>query len=80
MSTERQARLRNESAEQYPTIPVHMWTSADALAHLVAPDTTQAEETRSGRALVDRDFEFRGGHRQLAGWIARTRTGESSPH
>ena len=81
MSTERQARLRNESADQYPTIPVHRWTSAHALAHLVASDTHLAEEMRKGRTLVDSDFEFRGGQRRwLAGWIARTRTGESSPH
>ena len=75
MGTERQARLRQESADQYPTIPVHRWTSAHVLADLVASDTPQAEEMRTGRALVDTDFEFRGGQRRwFTGWIARTRT------
>lgn len=77
MSTERQARLRNESAGQYPTIPVHIWTSAHALAQLVALDTPQPGEMGTGRTLVDTDFEFRGGQRRwFAGWITRTRTGE----
>jgi hypothetical protein len=75
MSIERQARLKQESADQYPTIPVHRWTSAHALAQLVASDTPQPEEMRTGRALVDADFEFRGGQRRwFTGWIARTRT------
>ena len=77
--TERQARLKHESADHYPTLPVHRWTSAHALADLVASDTPQAEDMRTGRTLVDTDFEFRGGRSQdLAGWIRRTRTGEPS--
>jgi len=74
----REAKLRTECAARHPTLPVHMWTSAASLAHLVASDTPPpAEEIRTGRTLLDTDFEFRGGRRRgLAGWIARTRTGE----
>jgi hypothetical protein len=51
-----------------------MWTSAASLANLVA---SVEDKIRAGRTLLDTDFEFRGGRRRgLAGWIARTRTGE----
>ncbi|MEA2722573.1 MAG: hypothetical protein QOH59_344, partial [Gemmatimonadales bacterium] len=32
----RQARLRTACADRFPTLPVHMWTSADSLTQLVA--------------------------------------------
>jgi hypothetical protein len=74
----REAKLRTECAARHPTLPVHMWTSAASLAHLVSSDTNPpAEKMDSGRTLLDTDFEFRGGRcRGLAGWITRTRTGE----
>lgn len=76
--TERQARLRTECADRYPTLPVHMWTSADSLAHLVASfPAPLVVEITGGRTLLDTDFEFRGGRRRwLPGWMSRTRSGE----
>jgi hypothetical protein len=72
--TVREAKLRTKRAALHPTLPVHRWTSAASLAHLVA--STQEERT-GARPLLDADFEFRGGSRRwVAGWIARTRTGE----
>ena len=69
----REAKLRPECAERYPTLPVRMWTSAASLASLVASGTP----LKMGRTLLDTDFEFRGGRRRwLAGWLARTRIGE----
>ena len=54
--TTREARLRPHCADRYPQLPVGRWTSAEALAELVAtPDSTGA------RILVEADFEFRGG-------------------
>jgi hypothetical protein len=61
----RQAKLRPECAERYPTLPARMWTSATWLADLVA----SYREVRRGRrrepdeerTLSEADFEFRGG-------------------
>ena len=79
-TTVRQAKLRPECAERYPTLPARMWTSAGHLAELVAPygrAPQRSEETRKGRTLPDTDFEFQGGFpRRLGGLITRTRTGE----
>ena len=73
----REGKLRTACAVRHPTLPVHMWTSAASLAHVVASETPPAEETKTGRVLLDTDFEFRGGRRRgLAGWITRTRSGE----
>lgn len=74
----REAKLRTDCAERYPTLPVHMWTSAASLANLVASFAfSDAEEMTRGRTLLDTDFEFRGGRRRwLAGWMAHTRVGE----
>ena len=71
----REAKLRTECAARHPTLPVHMWTSAASLAHLVA--SFHAQEVPEGRTLLDADFEFRGGRRRwFAGWMAHTRVGE----
>lgn len=77
----RQARLRPERAEGYPTLPASMWTSARCLAALVTtyagslpprPGTSGPERT-----LPETDFEFRGGPvRRPAGQSLRTRIGE----
>jgi hypothetical protein len=79
-ATVRQAKLRPECADRYPTLPARMWTSAGRLAELVASyrrAPQRPEETRKGRTLPEADFEFRGGFpRWLGGLIARTRTGE----
>jgi hypothetical protein len=73
--TVRQAKLRPECAERYPTLPACRWTSATGLADLVAscreagperPRTLDKERT-----LSEVDFEFRGGLPQLVGWVVR---------
>jgi hypothetical protein len=64
-TTVRQAKLRPESAERYPTLPARMWTSANCLADLVASYRGARPERRGKpgeeRALAESDFEFRGG-------------------
>lgn len=76
----REAKLRTECAARYPSLPVSMWTSAASLADLVASFPTLEVEMVTGRALLDTDFEFRGGvQHRLSGGIPRTRTGEPSP-
>ena len=81
MSTVRQARLKRECAERYPTIPARMWTSAACLAQLVGA-YCRARPQRPGRrekkrTLSEADFEFRGGlPHWLDGSITHTRTGE----
>ena len=82
MSTVRQAKLKPERAELYPTIPARMWTSAACLAELVSAyrraRAQRPGRTEKERTLSEADFEFQGGFpRWLGGLIARTRTGES---
>jgi hypothetical protein len=78
----RQARLRPEWADRYPTLPARMWTSAARLAELVAcyrrarPQPPGVIE--KGRTLPEAEFEFRGGSFR-GSWgrlMAHTRTGE----
>jgi hypothetical protein len=81
MAPDRQAKLRPECANRYPTLPARMWTSAARLAELVASYRRALQrpgKTRKGRTLPEADFEFRGGFPRwgLGGWIVRTRTGE----
>jgi hypothetical protein len=77
----RQAQLKPECAERYPTLPARMWTSATWVAELVV-SSGGARSERPGRSdqertLLEADFEFRGGFpRRLGGWFARTRPGE----
>ena len=79
--TVRQAQLKPECAERYPTLPARMWTSATCVAELVdssrgAPSKWLRRSDKE-RTLLEADFEFRGGFpRQLGGWFARTRPGE----
>jgi hypothetical protein len=77
-ATVRQAKLKPECAERYPTLPARMWTSATWLAELVGsyrearlePPGTPIKE----RTLSEIDFEFRGGlPRGLRGLFTRTR-------
>jgi hypothetical protein len=77
----RQARLRPECADRYPTIPVHRWTPASGLSELVNSCRQDRPESdgpaTTGRMLPDYDFQFRGGlPRQFGLWFARTRVGE----
>jgi hypothetical protein len=74
----RQARLKPECAERYPTLPARMWTSATSLAELVTSSgSAQPVKLDKDRTLCEADFEFRGGlPRRLGGWFARTRPGE----
>jgi hypothetical protein len=66
-TTVRQAKLRPECAERYPTLPARMWTSATCLAELVAsyqgmrPRPKRRGEPDEERTLSETDFEFRGG-------------------
>lgn len=81
----RQARLRTECAEHYPTLPARMWTSATRLAGLVvsyqAGQPKRSEKPGKERTLSEADFEFRGGFpRWSGGWFAHTRTGELTYH
>ena len=77
-ATVRQARLKPECADHYPTLPAHMWTAAASLTELVASyGRARPERMQKGRTLSEADFDFRGGFpRRLGGWFARTRTGE----
>ena len=79
-ATVRQAKLRRECADRYPTLPARMWTSAARLAELVASyrrGPQRPGKIKKKRTLSEADFEFRGGSpRWLGGLIARTRTGE----
>ena len=65
-TTVRQAKLRPECAERYPTLPARMWTSATCRADLVAsyrggPRPERRGEPDEERTLSKADFEFRGG-------------------
>jgi hypothetical protein len=72
----RQAQLRPECAERYPTLPASRWTSAACLADLVAFSRADAPEEE--RTLCEADFRFRGGVPRWSGQsFARTRAGES---
>ena len=73
-ATVRQAKLKPECADRYPTLPARMWTSAARLAELVAPYRRAPQrpgKTRKGRTLPEADFEFRGGFAQLIGRVDR---------
>jgi hypothetical protein len=74
----RQAKLRPECAERYPTLPCRMWTSATWLAELVASDRgARPGEPDNGRTLSETDFEFRGGVSRCSGGLfAHTRADE----
>jgi hypothetical protein len=74
----RQAKLRPECAERYPTLPACMWTSATCLAELVSSyGGARPREADNERTLSETDFEFRGGaSRALGGLFVRTRIDE----
>jgi hypothetical protein len=62
MATVRQARLKPESADRYPSLPVRMWTSATWVAAWVASYRhTLCDHRTDERPLSATDFEFRGG-------------------
>jgi hypothetical protein len=77
-SSVRQAKLRPERAESYPTLPARMWTSARCLAELVASYRgARRGEPDQERTLAETDFEFRGGaSRSSDGLLAHTRMDE----
>ena len=74
----RQAKLRPECAQGYPTLPASMWTSATCLAELVSSyQAAQPGEPDKERTLSETDFEFRGGASRCSGGLfARTRIDE----
>jgi hypothetical protein len=60
-TTVREAKLKPERAERYPTLPARMWTSATWMAALVASYWgDQPERPEDERVLPEDDFEFRG--------------------
>ena len=73
METIREARLQREAADRYPFIPVRMWTQAARMADLVREHLEHVgRRVRARRrALVDRDFRFRGGLRHPPGAYTR---------
>ena len=76
-STVRQAKLRPECAERYPTLPARMWTSATCLAELVSSYRAALPGEPNERTLSETDFEFRGGaSRRSGGLFVRTRIDE----
>ena len=80
-ATGRQAKLKPECADRYPTLPARMWTSAACLTELVTAYRRawprRPAKAEKGRTLSETDFEFRGGFpRRLGGLFACTRTGE----
>jgi hypothetical protein len=80
-TTVREAKLKPECAERYPTLPARMWTSATSLAELVAfyqeAPPERPRKHNKERTLSDIDFEFRGGlPRGLGGLFTRTRISE----
>ena len=81
--TVRQARLRPEGAECYPTFPVRVWTSAACIAKLVRIGCgvpPEPSEPRGGqRTLSVAHFQFRGGSVAPRGPSSRTRLGEPAP-
>jgi hypothetical protein len=74
----RQAQLRPECADRYPTLPARIWTSATCLAELVATyQGPRHGKPNKDRTLSEGDFEFRGGLPRLsAGLFACTRIDE----
>jgi hypothetical protein len=76
----REAQLKPEWADHYPSHPARMWTSAALLAKLVESCRRgRSSQAGKGRTLPDAEFRFRGGARRwLGGLIARTRIGEAS--
>jgi len=66
----REARLRPEWAELYPTILPDSWHLAAALLPLVLRYQLLSEAGRSDarRILDDTHFEFRGGRPRDSGW------------
>jgi hypothetical protein len=60
----RQAKLKPESADLYPTLPARMWTPAACLTELVASyrraQPQEPGKAETGRTLPETDFEFRG--------------------
>ena len=59
----REAALRPDAAEDYPYLPVRMWTGARRLADLVAKyrGIPAAAVNRLNRVLSDDEFMCRGG-------------------
>lgn len=80
-ATVRQAKLKPECADRYPTLPARMWTSAVCLTELVTSYRGdlphEPRSTEKERTLPETDFEFQGGFpRLLGGLFSRTRAGE----
>jgi hypothetical protein len=76
----REARLRPEWADLYPSMTADVWYVAAELVPTVLRQRLQERQTWefSERILVDDHFEFRGGHprdRAWAGILSRVEDG-----
>jgi hypothetical protein len=71
----REAQLRREAADRYPTVPARMWTHARRLDALLM--RSQQGRPRSGRTMSEDDFQFRVGGAPRGGMLGEgTRRGE----
>ena len=80
-ATVRQAKLKPECADRYPTLPARMWTPAAGLTDLVTSSRparrSRPGKPEKGRTLSEADFEFRGGiPRWSSGLFEHTRIDE----
>lgn len=75
--TVREAKLKPERADRYPTLPARMWTAATWMAALVASyPKERSNNSEDERPLSDTDFEFRGGS-PAGRAVARAQAGQS---
>ncbi len=67
----REARLRPEWAELYPSIEPGMWYVAARLVPLVLRSRLQEQPgwEFARRIMLDEHFEFRGGRRRDSTWV-----------
>jgi hypothetical protein len=71
----REAQLRREAVDRYPTVPARMWTHARRLEALLM--RSQQGRPSSGRIMSEDDFEFRVGGVSRGGMPGEgTRRGE----
>jgi hypothetical protein len=73
----REARLRPEFAELYPSVEPDAWLPATVIGQrLLLWHLTRSELPEGERLMDERHFEFRGGEQRDGGSAVRTRRGE----
>jgi hypothetical protein len=78
-ATGRQAMLKPEHADRYPSLPASAWTSAAHMVELVAewPRAPGSPgNANHPRRLSEEDFEFRGAAKAVRGGMTHRRAGE----